>query len=519
MAATGKLSSLLDRRDLRLALVLLSFALYVLVFLLLYPLRGAGALPVSAAPVMLAGWAFGLRVGILGGVMIFVLNTLLMNLVSHSGLDVVVSQGGGPGSAAAVLVGAVVGRLHDLEGKLKCELAEHKQARQALQASEQRFRMITEANLAGVYIIQDKKFIYVNPILAQIFGYRPEEVINHMGPVDLTHPDARAAVIRALDERVSGAVEATHYSFPGLRKDGSVVQCEVLGRRVEYQGEITIIGTLLDVTERQRVQEEQVKAERLKADLEKEKELSELKSRFVSMISHEFRNPLAVISSSIQLLKRYNDRIPQAKQCAYHNQIETSVARLTDLLNDTLEISRAESVGLQFNPVPLDIEAFCQDLVQEHLFASGESHPITLTVSGAGGQVMADPKLLRRAVSNLLSNAIKYSPPGSPIMVDLTCAQGIITICIKDEGIGIPHDDQKRLFDLFHRASNVGRTPGTGLGLAITRHAVTTHGGSIHFESEPDVGTAFTLTVAAPPVETGSAIAGAELSFASVEYE
>ena len=149
---------------------------------------------------------------------------------------------------------------------VKRDITERKRAEEALQESEARFRMITEGALSGVYIIQDQKFRYVNPALAQIFGYSPQEVIDRLGPLDLTHPEDRSLVAENVRRRLEREAESVHYTFRGLRKDGTVVHCEVLGRRMEYRGRPAIIGTLLDIT--QRKQAEEALQERL-AELER----------------------------------------------------------------------------------------------------------------------------------------------------------------------------------------------------------------------------------------------------------
>lgn len=456
-------------------------------------------MPMSSVPVMLAGWLLGSRAGLLTGLLIFPLNTLLLNAAGQPGWDVLLQHSGGVvGSIVTVVIGFVIGRLHDLSEELIRELKKYQRADVALQASEGRFRLLTEASLAGVFIIQHDRFLYVNPALARMFDYEPDELLNRLKPLQIIHPKSRDLIQQIIHSQQTGQLEQLHHIVSATRKDGSIIYCEVFGRSVEYQGLSAIIGTVLDVTATRRVQEESVKAERLQAELAKEKEINELKSRFVSMISHEYRTPLAVITLYVDMFKRYRDRLTITQQEEYLTNIQAAVTRLTTLIEDTLTMGQSEIISLNMNPVALDIEQFCRDLVEEHRLTSAAG-PIHLSRTGPDSQIVADPKLLHQIITNLLSNADKYSPEGSLIEITLICEGDNIIIQITDQGIGIPEEDQKRLFQTFHRASNVGTTPGTGLGLAIVRQAVEAHGGAVSFQSQIDVGTTFTITLPMTP--------------------
>ncbi len=276
------------------------------------------------------------------------------------------------------------------------------------------------------------------------------------------------------------------------------------------------------------VQRKQAEGEVRKA-LVREKELTELKSRFISMTSHEFRTPLTTILSSAELLEHYTHKWTDEKKLTHLHRIQTAVKHMTKLLNDVLILGKADAGKLQFNPVPLDLENFCRNLVEELQLNDTNQHGITFTCSqGNGnfqvgvrgrerereqgtegaGEVSAnlgsnaspphpcmDEKLLRQILENLLSNAIKYSPPGSTVEFKLTGFPNHAVFQIQDRGMGIPSEDQKRLFETFHRASNVGTISGTGLGLAIVKRCVDIHQGQIAMESEVGIGTTFTVTL------------------------
>ena len=238
--------------------------------------------------------------------------------------------------------------------------------------------------------------------------------------------------------------------------------------------------------------------ERMRQTLEKEKELSELKSRFISVASHEFRTPLAIIRGSTDLLERYCRDFIDKKKSKHFQRIHASVDQMLQLLDDVLLIGKAEAGKLQFKPVPLDVVDFCRNLV-ELLQLNASKHEIVFTHRGECDRACMDENLLRHILTNLLSNAIKYSPEGGTVKFDLTCEDSTVTFRVRDRGIGIPSTDLQRLFEPFHRATNVGIIQGTGLGLAIIKKSVEVHGGQITVDSEVGVGTTFTVTLPKQP--------------------
>ncbi len=236
--------------------------------------------------------------------------------------------------------------------------------------------------------------------------------------------------------------------------------------------------------------------------LAKEKELNQIKSRFVAVVSHEFRNPLNAILFSTELLERYDAEISPERKQGYLQRIQLSVRRMNQLLNDVLTIGETESGDLPFNPQSLDLLQFCKELVEEFQLSRSPYCPIDLTYRNADfldaenlSFPCLDENLLRHILTNILSNAIKYSPQGKKIEFNLTYNKETIVFQIQDYGIGIPMIDQSRLFDSFYRASNVKAIPGTGLGLSIVKQCVDLHGGTIEVFSEVETGTIFTVTL------------------------
>lgn len=265
--------------------------------------------------------------------------------------------------------------------------------------------------------------------------------------------------------------------------------------RIVVSAEDEVMAIVRDITERKQVEAD------IRNALEKEKELSELKSRFVSMTSHEFRTPLSIISFSAGLLQDYDYKLDAEKKLKHLQRIQASVKHLSELLDDVFSINRIQ-LGEELRRAPLDLENFCRALVEE-LQVSATQHTITfsshytdtLIHQGKGTNACMDEKLLRQILTNLLSNAIKYSPPGSTVHFELACQNSEAVFQIRDEGIGILPEDQQKLFESFHRGKNVGTIPGTGLGLAIVRRCVDIYNGKITVASVPGVGTTFTVNI------------------------
>lgn len=222
-------------------------------------------------------------------------------------------------------------------------------------------------------------------------------------------------------------------------------------------------------------------------------DMNQMKSQFISIVSHEFRNSMNSISGFAQLLERSSDPHLSTTQTRMFEGIRKAVSTLDSLVSDLLVLGRTGTSKLKYQPEPLNLETFCRLLWTEFELANNAQQEIVTQVRGDFSEVVMDPKLLNHLLTNLISNAIKYSSPQSKIYCELSTQGDLAQIVIKDEGIGIPLDSQAHLFDSFHRASNVGNIPGTGLGLMITKQCVELHQGQIAISSEPDIGTTCTV--------------------------
>lgn len=237
------------------------------------------------------------------------------------------------------------------------------------------------------------------------------------------------------------------------------------------------------------------RAENIQRALTREKELSELKLCFLSMISHEFRTPLTIILGSAQLLAESNQQWSKSKKDQNLHRIQSSAKLMSRLLTDILILEGAEAGKLECRLELVDIEAFCLNVVEDIQFFSGTEHSISFVSQAQCTHALLDKKLLYSIVSNLLLNSIKYSSQGGNINFILSCELEAVIFQIKDEGIGIPLEDQQRLYEPFYRGKNVENAVGTGLGLAVVKTCVDLHQGQIFVESVVKVGTTFTVKI------------------------
>ncbi len=232
-------------------------------------------------------------------------------------------------------------------------------------------------------------------------------------------------------------------------------------------------------------------------------------NRFVSMTSHEFRTPLSVIVSSADLLRAYGDKWGREQHEKHLSRIERAGRGMTDLLDGILLIGRTDAGHRDFRPGRVDVAALAHEVVDAQRARAKAGVTVVLETGREGEQVVADPRLLRHVLDNLVANAVKYSKPKGVVSVVVSRADGEVRIEVEDHGIGIPPADQEKLFDTFHRATNVGAVQGTGLGLAIVKRAVDLHGGEIAVKSSADSGTRFDVRI---PVSAAGTITSEESS-------
>lgn len=344
-------------------------------------------------------------------------------------------------------------------------------------------QLIFDTAAVGIAFISRGEVIKCNRRFAEILAYAPEEISGQSTHLWLP-PDAD--FLQAGGSAFARLAQGENYSaeLQLQKKDGSLIWVFTDSRAIDaaLPQDGIIIG-MGDITQRKRAEVELLSA------LQREKELSEMKSKFVSIASHELRTPLSTILSSAELLEHYSDGLSTEDRLKMLHGIESAVKRMNAMIEDVLIIGKAEAGALQFEPKPVDLGELCHKVVEELRGGVAKQHVIRFEQQFERGSLNLDEKLLRHILTNLLSNAAKYSPPGSTVSLSLTEREGEAVIEVGDAGIGIPVADQARLFESFHRASNVGTRPGTGLGLVIVKKAVELHGGTISIDSKVDAGT------------------------------
>lgn len=375
----------------------------------------------------------------------------------------------------------------------------------------------------GIIVVNEKgEIVKVNPSAEKLFGYDKGELLGKR--IEVLVPKRLEAKHTGHREKYGANPHARSMGagtdLSGLKKDGSEFPVEIsLSPYSSLEGKF-VIGFIVDISVRKQAEEKlknystelekQVKnrtlileeaiqeLEKTKKDLhkalDKEKELNELKSRFVSMASHEFRTPLTTMMSSLSLVTKYGEQKDIEKQTKHVSKIKTSINNLTDILNDFLSVSKLEEGKIENLPEEIDLNAFIFEIVGEMNGMATSGQSLVQQHSGRTAVVL-DKKLLKNVLFNLISNAIKFSPEGGKVEINSEATDTSVKISVKDNGIGISKEDQQHLFERFFRGRNATHIQGTGLGLSIVAKYAELMNGSLDFESEKNKGTKFTIII------------------------
>ncbi|GHN00299.1 hypothetical protein WSM22_17880 [Cytophagales bacterium WSM2-2] len=400
------------------------------------------------------------------------------------------------------------------------------------------FREIFQSMSEGIIIVDEQGGIVIaNPMAEQLFLYHQNELNGK--PLESLLPErlrkGHVSFRRAFNDNPNPRRMGFGRDLVAVRKDGTEFAVEISLSYTKMSGKLLVMAFISDISQRKKTEEalskseeqlityaaelekkvemrtealnntviklEQEVIERKKAEeearkaLEGERELNELKSKFVSIASHEFRTPLSTVLSSASLIQQYKDKGDLEKVNKHVSRIKSSVNHLTVILNDFLSLGKLEEGKVEVNNEPITVNDFFNEIAEEVNATLREGQRITVKCSSDIKEINSDPRILRNIMFNLISNASKYSDVNKNILLVCESNDDTVNFSVQDEGIGIAPEDQKHLFERFFRASNSGNIQGTGLGLNIVKRYVDLLDGRITFESEFGKGSKFTISI------------------------
>lgn len=378
--------------------------------------------------------------------------------------------------------------------------------------------------------------VLVNPAALRIFGYESNEIIGQ--PIEVLIPihlkPHHQLLRKSFHEKPSNRVMGQGRDLYGRKKDGSNIPVEVSLSHYKKDDEQFVIAFIVDITLRKEIEQSMVvqqielqkvssEIRKLNADLEikveertlilkealqrleqsqtelnealdKERQLNEIKSRFVSMASHEFRTPLSTVLSSASLLSKYTTTEDQEKRDRHIDKIKKSVLHLNDILEDFLSQGKLDEGKVKTSFTRIDLKEFISESIEDMKGLLKKSQQMLFAYEGET-IIYTDKKLLKNIIINLLTNAIKFSNESSDIKIQTTVQNSMANVVITDQGIGIAEEDQEHLFSSFFRGANANNIAGSGLGLHIVKRYTDLLGGTVHLHSELNKGTSVTISI------------------------
>lgn len=364
---------------------------------------------------------------------------------------------------------------------LQKEIAEREQLQEA-------YRALVDESLQGLYIIQDHKIMFSNRATQEIFGYTGEE-LSAMGNVNdiLVYAEDIPMMVDIYQKRKRGELEALRYQARIIRKDGAIRWVENYSVNATFQGKLAARVVTIDITDRK-------EREQQERSLVRERERVELLTHLISDLSHDLKNPLSAIQTSLYLIERYND--PE-KQKVKLNNIRDQTIQLDQLVRDMLTLSQLES-NSTVTQERVELNRLLSEIVTRAHSSSDEKNlTLVLELGEDVPRLLGNENELNRAFTNLVDNAIQYTPQDGKITVRSVLQPGQVIVEVSDTGIGIDENDLPHLFDRFYRAKNARKVheKGTGLGLAIVKRILENHGGQIEVETKIGQGSTFRAIV------------------------
>jgi PAS domain S-box-containing protein len=374
------------------------------------------------------------------------------------------------------------------------DITERKRAQAALAESEARFSVAFHASpvFTSILRMSDATYVVVNDAFVNWLGCSREGILGRTS-TELglwVHHAERNTLFEELS--TFGSIRQRECQWRNRR--GDLFTILLSAEIITLNNTPHILCLDLDITQRKKAEVEILKA------LARERELSQLKSNFVSMVSHEFRTPLGIIQSSAELLSAFYEKMQPAEREEQLESISRNIRRMAGMMEEVLVLSRLDAGKLEFQPEAVDLRAFCRRVIGEVRSAVNRRCTIEFTLTTELPAANADERLLGHIFTNLLSNAAKYSEQGATVHFIIQ-REGADAVCtVRDQGIGIAEEDQRHLFKAFHRGSNVGGRPGTGLGLLLVKRCADLHGGTVQVHSKMGEGT--TVVVRLPVFNT-----------------
>lgn len=456
-------------------LIVATIALYVVLFLALYPVFDASVVAFSVIPVGLIGWFCGTRTGLLGTVGLLLLDTVLLNLVGREGVLVLFRVSGIPNLLALFFVAALTGTIQHLQQQYRDELARRKETERQLQEREQLYRKLFNSSFEAIAIHRGGVILDVNELFEKQFRASRKDIIGN-DALQFAAPESHQLILENIQKRYEEPFEGI-----GLRADGTHFTMELQTKLINYQGQRALFTALRDVTERKEADQSNLKLERM-----------QLLRDVVGNISHDLRTPMTIIGNYLYILQYNND--PQKRDKAI-KQITEQTSHLSRLIESLISMSRLdEDPGLQL--VLIDIDELVKMVINHFHFEAGDSR-IEIVFDGLDSPTFitaAEPELYR-AVTDLVENAINHTAPGGVVKVKTLLIDDLIEISVADNGPGIAAEHLPHIFERFYRvdsarSSKQGRG---GMGLAIVQRVAERHHGEVIVETEVGKGSTFRL--------------------------
>jgi PAS domain S-box-containing protein len=372
----------------------------------------------------------------------------------------------------------------------------------------------------GILLVESEtgKIVNSNPIAQQIIGLDQDELIGQLY-TDFFAPGDEGSdlspskgnyesiirnvngdsipVLRNISDIYLGSQKFRIESFnditerkraeTALKKSNELLELKVQERTIDLQ--LLVHKLKEEVNEREKAEKE------LRRMLETEKEVGDLKTRFISLVSHEFRTPMTIIRSAAQMIEKFKDKLSDNEKTEKIKRILVTVDTMADILENVLFIGKTDSGTINLNPREVDLSSYCSNIINDLKLGLDTDRQFNITLPSGFSSLYVDSKLIRHILFNLISNAIKYSPENSPIDFTLEVTDAKCVLTVTDYGIGIPSDEQEKIFELFYRARNSGSIPGTGLGMSVIIRSIKLHGGKLELSSRENAGTTFIVSL------------------------